>query len=306
MATQSIPTHEQMNNAAVLPVLRRRETLRRTSVPATVRPAAVRPATRKAVQMAEDRQRLLIEMLPQVKRIAFKVREHLPSHVELDDLIANGIMGLVDAISKFDTAKRVKLESYARYRIRGSILDGLRSVDPASRDLRRKNKKIQKVYRELKAKLGRPVLDEEIADALEMTLAQWHSALSEIQTVSSDFGARLTSAGPTAKRPSVDPALLTGEDADPFELCYRREQREILGRALSHLRERERELINLYYHQDLTMKQIAGRMHIDESRVSQVHAAALVRLKAVMRSLLRPHAGLAAAAPLSMAAGAGL
>ena len=303
MATQVIPTHEQMNNAALSPVLRRRESLRRT-----LAPAAVRPSARKAVQLAEERQRLLIEMLPQVKRIAFKVREHLPSHVELDDLIANGIMGLVDAISKFDTAKRVKLESYARYRIRGSILDGLRSVDPASRDLRRKNKKIQKVYRELKGKLGRPVMDDEIAEALGMTLAQWHSALSEIQTVSSDFGARLTSAGPTVKRPSVDPALLTGEDADPFELCYRREQREILGRALSHLREREREVINLYYHQELTMKQIAGRMHIDESRVSQVHAAALVRLKAAMKSLLRPHAGLgvAAAAPLSMAAGTGL
>ena len=100
---------------------------------------------------------MLVEMLPLVKRMAFKIREHLPSYVEVDDLIGNGVLGLVDAVSKFDTTKRVKLESYARHRVRGGILDGLRSVDPASRDLRHKNKKIQKLYRELEVKLGRPV-----------------------------------------------------------------------------------------------------------------------------------------------------
>ncbi len=299
MATQTIPTHEQLNNTVIVPALRQRKLLRRTTV------SSARLTTRKAVGMSEDKQRLLIEMLPQVKRIAFKVRQHLPTHVELDDLIANGIMGLVDAVAKFDTAKQVKLESYARYRIRGTILDGLRSADPASRDLRRKNKKIQKAYRELEGKLGRPVLDEEIAAAMGMGLDQWHTALGEIMTVGSNVGARITSAGPTAKRPSVDPALLTGDDVDPFDLCYRQEQKDMLGRALSHLRERERELINLYYHQDMTMKQIATQMHIDESRVSQLHAAALARLRIAMKSLLRPHAasGVTAPAELSMAAG---
>ena len=90
---------------------------------------------------------MLVEMLPLVKRVAFQIREHLPAHVEVDDLLANGVLGLVDAVAKFDTTKRVKLESYARHRVRGGILDGLRSADPASRDLRRKNKKIQKLYR---------------------------------------------------------------------------------------------------------------------------------------------------------------
>jgi RNA polymerase sigma factor for flagellar operon FliA len=247
-------------------------------------------------------------MLPLVKRMAFKIREHLPAHVEVDDLIANGILGLVDAISKFDTTKRVKLESYARHRVRGSILDGLRSVDPASRDLRRKNKKIQKLYRELEVKLGRPVMDEEIAAALGLSLTQWHSALSEIQTLGFDFGARIISAGPTSKRPSVEPALLAGDDADPFDLCYRREQQEILGRALSHLREREREIISLYYQQELTMKQIAERMDIDESRVSQLHSAALARLKGCVKSLLHPRPAHKAYAPatISMAVGGGV
>ncbi len=104
-------------------------------------------------------------MLPLVRRIALKVRERLPAHVEVDDLYSNGIVGLVDAIAKFDVGKRVKLESYARHRVRGAILDGLRTADPATRDLRRKNKAIQKLYRELEVKFGRPVHDDEMAAA---------------------------------------------------------------------------------------------------------------------------------------------
>jgi len=301
MATQSIPQYEPLNNPAIIPVLHRKRTIRR--------PSPARPSLRKKIeeaQQSEERQRLLIELLPLVKRTAFQIREHLPAHVELDDLIANGILGLVDAISKFDTTKRVKLESYARHRIRGSILDGLRSVDPASRDLRRKNKKIQKAYRELEAKLGRPIVDEEIAEVLGMSMEQWHTTLTEIRALGFDFGARTISAGPTTKRQSAEATLLAGDDADPFDLCYRREQHEILGRALSHLREREREIITLYYQQELTMKQIADRMSIDESRVSQLHSAALARLKASVRAFVHPYVGYKTPAPLSMSVGAGV
>ncbi len=303
MATQSIPSYGQFNKAATIPTLHRSQRLPRHLAPPTVRPSA-----RKEARLAEERQRLLIEMLPLVKRVAFSIREHLPAHVEVDDLIANGILGLVDAIAKFDVTKQVKLESYACHRVRGSILDGLRSADPASRDLRRKNKKIQKLYRELEVKLGRPVLDEEIAGAMGMTLTQWHDALSEIQTLGFNFGARTISAGPTSKRLSVESEQLAGDDADPFEQCYHREQQEILGRALSHLREREREIITLYYQQELTMKQIGERMKIDESRVSQLHSAALARLKGSVKSLLHPRQGSKspARAAFSMAVGAGV
>jgi RNA polymerase sigma factor for flagellar operon FliA len=281
MATQPIPHYEQLSNAA---------------------------APHRDARQARARQGLVVEMLPLVKRMAFQIRHHLPAHVEVDDLLDNGVLGLVDAVAKFDTTKRVKLESYARHRVRGGILDGLRSADSASRDLRRKNKKIQKVYRDLEVKLGRPVEDEEIATALGMNLAQWHRTLNEIQGVGSDFGARTLSAGPTTKSVSrrIDPALLADDGADPFDLCYRHEQYDILGRALSHLRERDRQMITLYYEQELTMKQIAERLHVDESRVSQLHSAALVRLKATVDSLLRPrHAATAGTATLSKAVGAG-
>jgi len=298
MATQPIPTYPQGNPAAA-PALPRQLISRRPLMPISVR----HPARTDAKQ-SQERQRLLVEMLPLVKRMAFKFRGHLPPQVEMDDLIANGVLGLVDAVTKFDTTKQVKLESYARHRIRGGMLDGLRGADPASRDLRRKNKKIQKVYREVEAKTGRPVLDEEIAAALGMNLAQWHRTLDEIQSVGFDFGARTLSASPIFKRPSLEPALLADNRADPFDLCYRREQRAILDRALSRLRERDRQIISLYYDHELTMKQIAERLHVDESRVSQLHSAALVRLKAGVDSILHPRHAPAGTANLSKAAGA--
>ena len=154
-------------------------------------------------------------------------------------------------------------------------------------------------------KLGRPVKDEEIAAALGLNLAQWHSTLSEIRCVGFDFGARTITAGPTVKRPSAEPGLLADDGANPFDLCYRREQREVMARALARLRERERQIISLYYQQELTMNQIAERLNVDESRISQLHSAALAHLKTTVESILHPHhAATAAPAPMVKAVSA--
>jgi RNA polymerase sigma factor (sigma-70 family) len=141
-----------------------------------------------------------------------------------------------------------------------------------------------------------------------MNLAQWHRALDEVQSVGFDFSARTLSAGPTSRSVSrrIEPAFLAGDDPDPFDLCYRREQREILGRALSSLRNRDRQIVMLYHQQGITMRQVAEFMSVDESRISQLHAAALVRLKANVHSLLHPdQAETSEAGTLPMAAGAG-
>jgi RNA polymerase sigma factor for flagellar operon FliA len=244
-------------------------------------------------------------MLPLVKRVALTIRKRLPAHVELDDLFSDGVLGLVVAVTKFDASKRVGLETYARHRIRGSILDGLRAADPASRDLRRKNQRVQKLYHELEVKHGRPVTDEETAAAQGMNLAQWHCELNEIQSAGLDCGTRSLSAGPSSIQRSVEPAFLASDDPNPFDLCYCREQREILGRALSTLRERDRQIVTLYHQQGLTMRQVAELLSVDESRISQLHAAALVQLKANVDSLLRPgQAETSEAGTLPIAAGA--
>ena len=180
----------------------------------------------KAIQ---DREKLVVGMLPLVKRVALKIRERLPAEVEMDDLVSDGVLGLVDAVAKFNPRKRVKLESYARHRIRGSILDGLRGADPVPRDLRHKQKCLQKLYHELEAKLGRSVKDEEMAAGLGMTVAQWHHELNEIQAcAAADCGARALSAGPTSVPSSAEPAFLAGDESEPFRPCFRREQSDIL------------------------------------------------------------------------------
>jgi RNA polymerase sigma factor FliA len=249
---------------------------------------------------------LIVEMLPLVQRIAFNIRKHLPAHIEVDELAANGVLGLVDAVAKFDPNKGVKLETYACHRVRGAILDGLRKADTASRDMRRKNKRIQTLYHELATKLGRPARDEEMAKALGMNLSQWHRSLDEIQNVGIESGSRSLSAGPNLKLQSSDVELLADRRDDAFDLCYRREQRELLGQALSRLRDREREIITLFYRHGLTMKQIAVRMQVDASRVSQIHSLALARLKASVDSVLSPRqAKVSVSRSLSMAAGAG-
>jgi RNA polymerase sigma factor for flagellar operon FliA len=227
-------------------------------------------------------------MLPLVKRVALKIRKRLPAHVEMDDLCSDGVLGLIDAVIKFDPSKRVKLETYARRRICGSILDGLRGADSASRDIRRKSKEVQKLYHELEVKLGCPVTDEEMAAVQGMNLAQWHRELNELQSAGLDCGARTLSAAPTSPRASIESAFLARDDPNPFELGYRNEQLAILDRAVSRLQERDRQIVTLYHRRGLTMRQIADLMRVDESRVSQLHAVALDRLMAHVDTLLRP------------------
>jgi RNA polymerase sigma factor for flagellar operon FliA len=301
MATQFVSTSHPLSSSAAAPALCGRKMTR--LVPTS---RIMRPRKRREEKPIQDREKLVVDMLPLVKRVALKIRKRLPAQVEIDDLLSDGVVGLVDAVAKFNPRKRVKLESYARHRIRGSILDGLRGADPVPRDLRRKHKNFQKLSQELEADLGRPVKDEEMATGMGMTVAQWHHELNEIQSAGIDCGARTLSAGPTFMQTSVEPAFLAGDASNAFDLCYLREQREILALSLSQLRERERQIITLYYQRGLTMQEIASRMKVDASRVSQLHAAALVRLKAKVDSLIhRGQVETSETGGLSLAAGAG-
>ncbi len=228
-------------------------------------------------------------MAPLVKRVAYELRQHLPSHVEMDDLVGAGTLGLVDALRKFDPARNVKLESYARHRIRGGILDSLRNLDPATRDMRKRARKVEKTYRELEARLGRPVQGEEVARELGLSMKVWHRWAREIHSLGFD-GWQHCEAAPAAKLPVKDEYRIAAHQVteDPFDLCYRREQRDLLNRAMARLPERERLIVTLYYRQELTMKEIAARLDVDESRVSQLHAEAIERLKARVRASLCP------------------
>jgi len=216
---------------------------------------------------------LVVKLLPLVKRIALQVRGRLPLHVEMDDLVSTGVLGLVDAVHKYDVRKRVKLESYARYRIRGAILDGLRGLDSASRDMRKKDKKAETLYRVLEARLRRP-------------LEKWFRAVRELQTVGMDWLRPMGSVGVKESRSSSEEMLVADNQDHQFQSCYRREQRGILQRSLGRIPERERQVVQLYYDQELTMKKIGEKLGIDESRVSQLHSAALARLRLRVKEIV--------------------
>lgn len=248
--------------------------------------AAVREAP--ALATRPGRENLLVSLYPLVRRMALKMRAHLPASVEVDDLVGAGALGLLDAVDKFDPSKHTKLETYARHRIRGSMLDSLRALDPVSRSMRTKSRKIEKLYGELGNRLGRAASDEEMVEALGVDLQEWHDILGKLQSVAKDgdFSPRwparmgggvrhLTHTGGEGSEAVAD--LPSGGDG-PFELLLRREQRETLQGALATLPARDREVMILYYWNELTMAQIAARLGVDESRICQIHSQVLARL----------------------------
>lgn len=238
----------------------------------------------------QNRDELVVKLLPLVRRMAWQMRERLPLHVELDDLVSTGVLGLIDAVRKFDARKDVKLERYAQHRVRGAILDGLRGLDTASRDMRRKTKKAETVYRTLELKLGRPPSDGEMAEGLGVGLKAWYRSVLELQAVGLDWLRPMGSVGTREARPQGEESLPAENPVDQFEACFRRERRDILDRALGGISDRERQVVLLYYRQELTMREIGEKLGIDESRVSQLHSAALARLRQRVSGILHhPH-----------------
>lgn len=223
-------------------------------------------------------------LLPLLHRVARKMRAHLPGHIEVDDLVGAGSVGLVDALRKFDPRKQVKFESYAQHRIRGAILDSLRSLDGASRDMRRKIKNAEKVHQKLEARLGRPAGDQEMAQAQGISLKNWYRTVRDFQPLGVPWLQPMSFMA--EPQPTVE-NLPAETLEDQFDLCYRREKIDILNRALTSLSVRERLIMSLYYARERTMKQIGSQLKIDESRVSQLHSAALVRLRNAVKSLIR-------------------
>jgi len=302
MATQLGAAESTNRRSGPLGVQRSQASLLRASPTRSGR-LGVHGGETRGEQEAEN-YNLLVAMAPLVKRVAFEMRQHLPPHVEMDDLVGAGTLGLVDALRKFDPSRKVKLESYARHRIRGGMLDALRTLDPASRDMRRRARKVERTYRELEARLGRPVSGEEIARALGISLKVWHRWAREVHALGSDGWQRCETAATAGKLPMREESRMSVRQLtdDPFDLCYRREQRDLVNRALARLPERERLIMTLYYQHDLTMKEIAARLDVDESRVSQLHAEALERLKARVRASLSPTKQVVVARPGSLAA----
>lgn len=227
---------------------------------------------------ADLREKLILEYAQLVKLVAGRLSIYLGYNVEYDDLVGYGIFGLIDAIDKFDYGKNIKFETYASLRIRGSILDQIRKMDWIPRSLRQKQKKIDAAMAKIESCEGRPATDEEIAKELEISvdeLNSWQGQSKVTNLVSLD---EFTEAGTDVK---MD-ASRNSHFEQPETAAEKEELKRKLAQALDTLTEKERNVIVLYYYEELTLKEISSVMEVTESRVSQLHTKALQKLRGHM------------------------
>ncbi|MEJ7608276.1 MAG: FliA/WhiG family RNA polymerase sigma factor [Bryobacteraceae bacterium] len=226
-----------------------------------------------------QRDAIVLEHLNLVKAIAIRVRENLPVHVDLDDLIHAGILGLFGAVAKYDPDKQVVFSSYAKHRIKGAILDSLRQADWASRDLRRRQKQIAEATRDLSLELQRAPTESELASHFGVDIERWRQMTLETRNV----GFVSTDTRSTDSDELPGPEFPTAPEENPDNLCAKQQLRSKLTAAMQGLSNRYKQVVTLYYTNDMTMKEIGGLLGINESRVSQIHKLALGKMNLALQ-----------------------
>lgn len=226
----------------------------------------------------ELREQLIIEYSQLVKLVAGRLSMYLGHNVEYDDLVSYGIFGLIDAIDKFDADKNVKFETYASLRIRGSILDQIRKMDWIPRTVRQRQRKLDEAVKQIEAQTGRNASDDEIAQVLGISpdeLLNWQSQLKVSNLVS------MTEFEENGTEPAMD-TTYNSHFTQPEEVVEKEELKKTLVEALDALTEKERKVIELYYYEEMTLKEISKILEVSESRVSQLHTKSLIKMKKIM------------------------
>jgi len=226
------------------------------------------------------RDRVVLEHVPLVKAIAVRVHENLPVHVDLDDLVHAGILGLFDAANKFNPEKQVVFSSYAKHRIKGAILDSLRQLDWASRDMRRRHKQVEAATRDLSAELKRTPTEAEVAQKLGMDVDRWRNMMLDLRNVGLISASTRGNEGDDLPAPDFP----SKPETHPDSICAREQLRSVLGVAMKTLPERYQKVVLLYYTNEMTMKEIGGILGINESRVSQIHKSALEKMNVALQA----------------------
>ena len=265
--------------------LESRESLEQLSA-AVARGGAARqgypPGRAAAEELTDEEQRVLLEHLPIVRFLARRIHERLPQHVEIEDLYSAGVVGLMDAFAKFDPAKKVQFRSYAQFRIRGAILDSLRTLDWSPRELRSKGRAVEEAIRVVTARLGHAPSENEVAAEMGVELEQYQLLLGELKGL--EIGTLHLERNEDSGEEEL--AYVPGNpEEDPLFRCLRGEMEERLTGAITELPERERLVMTLYYYEEMTMREIGLALGVVESRVSQIHASAVLHLRSALADL---------------------
>lgn len=231
------------------------------------------------------RDQLIMDYAPLIRFVAQRIAARLPSNIDIDDLISAGVIGLMDAIEKYDPSRDNKFKTYAEFRIRGAILDELRSQDWVPRSVRDKAKKIEKTYAELEQKLGRAVSDEELSDALGIKLDEYYDMVSKVKAVTLLSIDELS--GPNQQdRKSLLECLENTSSKNPFTQLKSKGIRDLLVKHIDELPEKQKLVLSLYYYEDLNLKEIGRILEVTESRVSQLHTQAVEKLRSKLKPIL--------------------
>ena len=231
-----------------------------------------------------ERERIIKEFAPVIRAMAHRLAFRLPAHLDAEDLVSVGVIGLMDALDKYDPTREAKFKTYAEFRIRGAMLDEIRSMDWVPRSVHERIGLLQRTQGDLQKRLGRPPTDEETAKALGMSLPELDDFVTRSQ------GAVLLSIEDLGLQEmdghKILRMLVDTEHPDPLSTVLADNVREILGNAIQELPEKERVVLSLYYYEELTMKEISSILRVTESRVCQIHAKAIVRLKGRLAAIL--------------------
>ncbi|AFG38129.1 RNA polymerase sigma factor WhiG [Spirochaeta africana] len=231
------------------------------------------------------RDRLIRQYSPLVKYVAGKVAVGMPQNVEFDDLVGYGVFGLFDAIEKFDPNKHVKFKTYAVTRIRGAIFDELRSIDWVPRSVRQKTREVEQVIRDLEASLGRAATDQEIANAMGVTIKDFEKTMMKISGTSILSLNDVWYTGDESDNVSIADSIESSPSLNPDVIVEKDEIRRVIVQSIQELPEKEKKVLVLYYYEDLTLKEIGAILKVTESRISQLHTRAIMRLRAKLTNI---------------------
>jgi len=224
-----------------------------------------------------NREEMIIQYAPFIKYIAHRLAMRLPSHISLKDLISAGVIGLMHAVSKFDPKKNVDFRTYAEFRIRGAMLDELRALDWVPRSIRQKATQIERTISQLEKERGGPVEDEDIAEALDVSMEGYYNLLNEIRGISLiDMD--------SLKADDFLDGVPYDKESDPFHLSSVKELKNILARAIEELSPREKTILSLYYYEELTLREIGEVLDLTESRICQIHTKCILKLRAKLKT----------------------
>jgi RNA polymerase sigma factor FliA len=245
-------------------------------------PGGYPPLPSAAGALSSEQERMLLEHLPIVRFLARRIHERLPQHVDIEDLVSAGVVGLMDAFAKFNPDKKVQFRSYAQFRIRGAILDSLRTLDWSPRELRRKGRAVQEAIQVLTARMGHAPGEGEVAAEMTLSLEQYQQLLGDLKGL--EIGTLHMERNEDSGEEEL--AYVPGRpDEDPLFRCLRGELEGRLAEAVAQLPDRERLVMTLYYYEEMTMREIGLALGVVESRVSQVHASAVVHLRVALKDL---------------------